>query len=357
MSTTQQTTMPAHSASAEQLIITPAQLHQDLALTASLQHQVQRHRQTIQSLVAGTAPGLLVVVGPCSLHDSQATLDFGQRLAALQQEVGDSLVLVMRAYIEKPRTILGWKGLVNDPDRDGSNNLNKGLHLARQLMLQLLELGLPLATEALNPALSPYFADLISWYALGARTTESQTHREMASNLPASLGFKNGTDGSLDIAINAIKAARQPQHITSINTQGQLVSLQAPGNCYGHLVLRGGASGPNYQPEQVAAACQALQQAGLNPRLMVDASHANCAKIAERQQQVLVSVGHQILNQQPIMGVMLESFIHAGQQPLQAGAGVYGQSMTDPCLDWAATRTSLLQLATQVEQQQLAKSA
>jgi len=333
----------------EQLITTPAELHQQLSIPEAIQAQITQQRLAIQKIITGEDKRLVVVVGPCSVHDTEATLDYARRLIQLQQEVADKLLLVMRVYIEKPRTCLGWKGMVNDPDRDGSNHLNKGLGVSRQLMLQIAQLGLPLATEALNPFLTPYFDDLISWYALGARTTESQTHREMASQLPGTLGFKNGTDGGFEVAVNAIKAAAQPQQITRINNQGQLVLSNSPGNQSSHLVLRGGNRGPNYQPQQVAAASQALRAAGVNPRVMIDASHANCGKVAERQQQVLESVGQQLQEGQPILGVMLESFLVAGQQPLQATEGIYGQSMTDPCLDWQATRISLLKLAQQVK--------
>lgn len=333
----------------EQLITTPAELAQQLPLPNTLQAQITQQRLAIQKIVTGEDKRLIAVVGPCSAHDTSATLDYAQHLAQLQEKVADKLLLVMRVYIEKPRTCLGWKGMVNDPDRDGSNNLTKGLVKSRQLMLQIAELGLPIATEALNPFLAPHFDDLISWYALGARTTESQTHREMASQLPGVLGFKNGTDGGLDVAINAIKAASQPQQITRINSNGRLVLSNSPGNQSSHLVLRGGNSGPNYQPAQVAAANQALRAAGVNHRVMIDASHANCGKVAERQQQVLESVGEQLQKGQAIMGVMLESFLVAGKQPLTAVEGVYGQSMTDPCLDWQATSRSLLKLAQQVK--------
>lgn len=337
------------SQTAERLLDSPAELRAKLPLAPHLQQQIQQQRQAIQRIVTGEDTRLLVVVGPCSVHDTTATLDYAQRLKQLQQKVPE-LLLVMRVYIEKPRTCLGWKGLVNDPDRDGSQQLNKGLHASRQLMQAVVELGLPVATEALNPDLAPYFDDLVSWYALGARTTESQTHREMASQLPGTLGFKNGTDGSIDVAVNAIKAASQPQFITRINAEGRLVQLQASGNVFGHLVLRGGQDGPNYQRDAVLAASRALQAAGLNPRVMVDASHANCGKIAERQAEVLADVGHQLQQGSPILGVMLESFLVSGQQPLTAAAGTYGQSMTDPCLDWDGTTASLVQLARQVGQ-------
>lgn len=333
----------------EQRLDTPAQLRQRLPLSTHLQQQIKQQRHAIQQVVLGQDSRLLVVVGPCSVHDRESTLDYARKLASLQQQVADSLLLVMRVYIEKPRTCLGWKGLVNDPDRDGSSRLNEGLAISRQLMLDVAALGLPIATEALNPHLAPYFDDLVSWYALGARTTESQTHREMASHLPGALGFKNGTDGSVDVAVNAIRAASQPQPITRINESGQLVMCQASGNPCGHLVLRGGHDGPNYQREHLLKASRALQAAGLNPRVMVDASHANCGKVAIRQRDVLEDLGQQLQQGSPLLGVMLESFLVGGQQALTAGSGVYGQSMTDPCMDWENTAESLQQLALQVK--------
>lgn len=336
------------AATTERLLNSPAELRQQLPMSAPLRQQIAEQRRAIDGIVSGNDSRLLVVVGPCSVHDPLATLDYANRLKTLQPQV-PHLLLVMRVYIEKPRTCLGWKGLVYDPDRDNSQQLNSGLRVSRELMQRIAELGLPIATEALNPELAPYFDDLVSWYALGARTTESQTHREMASALPGSIGFKNGTDGSVDIAVNAIKAASQAQYITRINNEGRLVQQQVAGNRSGHLVLRGGADGPNYQRDAVLAASRALQAAGLNPRVMVDASHANCGKIAERQADVLADVGAQLQQGSPILGVMLESFLVSGQQALTAEAGTYGQSMTDPCLNWDMTTASLQQLNHEVD--------
>lgn len=330
-------------------LTSPQELRQHLPLTGALAQQIQNQRTSLQQLTSGQDSRLIAVVGPCSVHDSSATLDYARRLRELQAKVEDQLLLVMRVYIEKPRTCLGWKGLVNDPQRNGQTDINAGLQASRQLMLEVAEMGLPLATEALNPQLAGYFDDLVSWYALGARTTESQTHREMASKLPGVLGFKNATDGGIEVAINAIKAAAQPQSITTINAQGQLVQELSPGNKQGHLVLRGGKSGPNYERQQLLQASQSLAQAGLNPRIMVDASHANCGKVAQRQVQVLEDMGQQLRQGSPLLGVMLESFLVAGSQPLQAEEGVYGQSMTDPCLDWETTRQALVNLAKDVK--------
>ena len=330
-------------------LTSPEELRQRLPLTRSLAQQIQNQRTRLQRLVSGEDSRLLVVVGPCSVHDREATLDYARRLKVLQSQVEDELLLVMRVYIEKPRTCLGWKGLVNDPQRNGQTDINAGLAVSRQLMLEVAELGLPIATEALNPQLAGYFDDLVSWYALGARTTESQTHREMASRLPGVLGFKNATDGGVEVAIHAIQAAAQPQSITAINAQGQLVQELSPGNPSGHLVMRGGKTGPNYHYTHLLQAGQALEQAGLNPRIMVDASHANCGKVAERQVDVLEDLGRQLQKGSPLLGVMLESFIAAGKQALQEEEGVYGQSMTDPCLDWISTQKALLKLAKDVK--------
>lgn len=334
-----------------EVLPTPEEVKQRFPLTSQLKQQVKQHRKELAALIndpkinAASSPKLLVVVGPCSLHCPQASLDYAQRLAALQREVGSSLKLVMRAYIEKPRSSLGWKGLVNDPSLQGTAGLAEGIFTSRQLFLQLLSTGLPLATEALNPNLAPYFDDLISWYALGARTTESQTHREMASLLPAGVGFKNSTDGSLEAAINALTAASQPQQITGINASGRLASFTSPGNPLGHLVLRGGSQGPNYFAEDVSQASQQLAAAGLNPKVMIDASHANSFKQPLKQLEVLADITKQLLAGQPLLGIMLESFLVTGNQAIQAENLAYGVSVTDACLGWQETSAALIQLA------------
>jgi 3-deoxy-7-phosphoheptulonate synthase len=330
-------------------LVSEQQLKEELPLPGPLTRQIDHQRKTLGQLLAGEDSRLLVIVGPCSVHDRESILDYARRLRELQARVENQLLLVMRVYIEKPRTCLGWKGMVNDPQRNGQTDINTGLQASRRLMLDIAELGLPIATEALNPQLVGYFDDLVSWYALGARTTESQTHREMASRLPGVLGFKNATDGGVEVAINAIKAAAQPQSITAINAQGRLVQEHSPGNAQGHLVMRGGKAGPNYDRASLLQASQQLAQAGLNPRVLVDASHANCGKVAERQVEVLQDLGQQLHQGSPLLGVMLESFIAGGNQPLQSQEGRYGQSMTDPCLDWAASSQALLSLAKEVK--------
>ncbi|SFB97637.1 3-deoxy-D-arabinoheptulosonate-7-phosphate synthase [Marinospirillum celere] len=333
-------------------LMTAAELKKKLPLPPGVQQRVDQQREQLKSLLAEKDSRFLAIVGPCSVHDREATLDYAQRLAELQERVGDQLLLVMRVYVEKPRTCLGWKGLVTDPQRDGQIDINTGLQSSRQLMLDVIKLGLPVATEALNPHLAGYFDDLVSWYALGARTTESQTHREMASGLPGVIGFKNATDGSIDVAIHAMKAAAAPQVITRINAAGQLVQEAVVGNADSHLVLRGGKSGPNYESASLLKASRELQATGVNSRILVDASHANCGKIAERQVQVLEEVAELLRTGHPVLGIMMESFLRGGNQPLQAGPGTYGQSMTDPCLDWEATQQALLQLAVEVKRAQ-----
>lgn len=328
-----------------EVLPTPEEVKQQLPLPSHLQQQVAKHRQELAKLLTSNNQPLLVVVGPCSLHCTEASLEYAQRLAALQTQVGSKLKLVMRAYIEKPRTSLGWKGLVNDPSLKGTADLAAGIIASRQLFLQLLATGLPLATEALNPALVPYFDDLISWYALGARTTESQTHREMASLLPAGVGFKNSTDGSFTAAINALTAASQAQQVTAINSAGRLANFTSPGNPLGHLVLRGGKNGPNYFAEDVNQASQGLAQAGLNPKVMIDASHANSFKQPLKQLEVLENIAEQLLAEQPILGVMLESFLTTGSQDINAKELAYGVSVTDACLGWQETQAALIKLA------------
>ncbi len=334
-----------HASLQGRCLIAPQQLKRQQPVSPVINNQITACRLALrEEIEAGEGP-LWIIAGPCSVHDEAATLDYARRLVSLQQQLGSSVRLIMRVYVEKPRTCLGWKGMVYDPQRDGQVDMNEGLSRSRQLMLAVAALGLPLATEALNPMLVPYFNDLISWYALGARTTESQTHREMASGLPGVIGFKNATDGGLDVAIHAMRAAAYPQVVTRINEQGQLEEGLMPGNAFSHLVLRGGHSGPNYDETSLLAASERLQTASLNPRVVVDASHANCGKVAERQVDVLKNLATQLRQGAPLLGVMLESFIHSGQQPLQAGEGQYGVSMTDPCLGWEATEEALQHLA------------
>ena len=290
-------------------------------------------------------PRLLVVVGPCSIHDPSAAKEYAERLAALQREV-PNLQLVMRAYFEKPRSTVGWKGLINDPHLNDSFVISEGLAIARQLLLDISTLGLPIATEALDPIIPQYLQDLISWSAIGARTTESQTHREMASGLSCAVGFKNGTDGSLEVAINALQSATAPHSFLGINPEGQVSVIHTKGNAFAHVVLRGGSNGPNYSPEHIRAAEEALEKIGATASIMVDCSHANSDKDHRKQARVLESVIKQIeAGNESITGVMVESNLEAGRQALDLDAGLrYGVSVTDACVDWDETDTLMRNL-------------
>jgi 3-deoxy-7-phosphoheptulonate synthase len=281
------------------------------------------------------------------VHDPAAALEYGERLAALRKRLGHELLIVMRVYFEKPRTTLGWKGLINDPRLDGSCDVATGLALARKLLLDLLERGVPAATETLDPVAPQYLADLVTWTAIGARTTESQTHREMASGLSMPVGFKNGTEGGLQIAIDAMKAARAPHSFIGIDAAGRVGVVRTTGNPYTHLTLRGGRGRPNYHAPEVQHACETLRNAGLRPQVVVDCSHDNSGKNHENQPKVLYELMSQLeAGSQQVLGVMLESNLRAGKQELVPGKPlVYGQSVTDACIDFEATDTLLTQLA------------
>jgi 3-deoxy-7-phosphoheptulonate synthase len=326
----------------------PALLRQRLPLSASLAERIQEDRQAIRAVLNGDDPRLLVVVGPCSLHDPESALEYAARLAELAPQVNDQLLLVMRAYVEKPRTTVGWKGLVYDPKLDGSGDMAEGLNVSRRLMLDILGFGLPIATELLQPLAAGYFDDLLGWAAIGARTSESQIHREMVSGLDLPVGFKNGTDGSLGIACDAMRSAEHPHQHFGIDDLGHPALLQTRGNPDTHLVLRGGHAGPNYDENSVAAARDALQRQDIASRIMVDCSHANSGKNPQRQPAVLESVVDQRLaGDSSLRGVMLESYLFDGCQPL-SGELRYGVSITDGCLGWAATERMLLAAATRL---------
>ena len=316
---------------------TPAELRQRLPLSRSLAARVHAQRQAIRAVLNGDDPRLLVVVGPCSLHDADAALDYAQRLAELAPQVEDRLLLVMRAYVEKPRTTIGWKGLVYDPHLDGSGDMAAGLALSRRLMLQMLDLGLPLASELLQPLVAGYLDDLLGWAAIGARTSESQVHRELVSGLDLAVGFKNGTDGSLGIANDAMRSAAHPHQHFGLDLHGRAALVETLGNPDTHLVLRGGHQGPNHDAASVAMARAALEKAGIAARIMVDCSHANSGKNPLRQPAVLGEVIDQRLaGDASLRGVMLESHLFDGCQPL-SGALQYGVSITDGCLGWSGT--------------------
>ncbi|WP_281351007.1 3-deoxy-7-phosphoheptulonate synthase [Budvicia diplopodorum] len=329
--------------SAEQILVTPEELKAKYPLSLNDEAKITAARQTIADILHGRDKRLLVVCGPCSIHDTEAALEYAARLKKLADETKDSLFIVMRVYFEKPRTTVGWKGLINDPHMDGSFDMEHGLHLARQLLLKLIAMGLPLATEALDPNSPQYLGDLFSWSAIGARTTESQTHREMASGLSMPVGFKNGTDGSLGTAINAMKAASMPHRFMGINQSGQVCLLQTQGNPDGHIILRGGKT-PNYEAEHVKECEVQMAKAGLNASLMIDCSHGNSNKDFRRQTDVVNSVLAQIkAGNRSIIGIMLESNIHEGNQSSeQPRAGmIYGVSVTDACINWETTDSLL----------------
>ncbi|WP_346798726.1 3-deoxy-7-phosphoheptulonate synthase [Halomonas sp. Bachu 37] len=328
---------------AQDVLITPESLKDAVPLTATAERSVIEGRRTIQNILEGKDPRLLVVVGPCSIHDVEAALDYARRLKQLAEEVKESLYIVMRVYFEKPRTTVGWKGLINDPHLNDSFEIEEGLHIARKLLVDLAELGLPLATEALDPISPQYMQDCISWSAVGARTTESQTHREMASGLSCPVGFKNGTDGSLDVAINALQSVAHPHNFLGINQAGQVAIIRTRGNAYGHVVLRGGNGKPNYDSVSVALAEQELKKAGLSPNIMIDCSHANSNKDAALQPLVLDNVTNQILEgNHSIIGLMVESNIGWGNQKMTEDLSqlTYGVSITDACIDWDTTVTA-----------------
>lgn len=333
---------------ARTVLPTPAEIKGRYPLSPALEGFVLRNRRALQNIIDARDPRIFVVVGPCSVHDVAAAMDYAKRLKPLADALSDTLVLVMRVYFEKPRTTVGWKGLINDPDMDDSFQIEKGIGIARKLLLDLAELGLPTATEALDPIMPQYLGDLITWNAIGARTTESQTHREMASGLSTPVGFKNGTDGSLTVAINALKSARQSHHFLGINEDGRPAVIQTRGNNYGHVVLRGGAGRTNYDSVSVTLCEQALHKAGLPERIVIDCSHGNSNKDPALQPLVARDCMEQIVcGNKSIIGLMLESNLEAGNQDIPADRSQlrYGVSVTDGCIDWASTEKTLRDLA------------
>jgi len=325
-------------------IPSPDEVQERIPLTDSAAETVLAGRNALRAILERKDPRLFVVVGPCSIHDPDAALDYARRLKRLAGEVGDTLVLVMRVYFEKPRTVVGWKGFVNDPFMDDSFRIDEGIARARTLLMQLAELGLPTGSEALDPICPQYLAELISWYAIGARTTESQTHREMASGLSAPVGFKNGTDGGLEVAINAIKSAALPHGFLGVNSAGRTSVIRSRGNPHGHLVLRGGGGRPNYDTVSVRLAEQELAKAKLAPNIVVDCSHANSMKDPALQPLVFNDCAHQIIEgNRSIVGMMLESNLGAGSQaiPQDRSQLRYGVSVTDACIDWNSTEELL----------------
>jgi 3-deoxy-7-phosphoheptulonate synthase len=319
---------------------TPEDLHGRLPLSGEAASVVTQGREALRNILDRKDPRMFIVVGPCSIHDPIAGLDYARRLKALQAEVGDTLLLVMRVYFEKPRTTTGWKGYINDPDMDDSFHVDRGMENARRFLLDVAELGLPTATEALDPISPQFLGDLIAWTAIGARTTESQTHREMSSGLSTPVGFKNGTDGDIGIAINAILSASHPHSFLGLNSQGRVAIVRTSGNPYGHVVLRGGDGRPNYDTVSVAMAEQALAKAKLPANIVIDCSHANSYKNPDLQPLVMADVVNQIrFGNQSLVGVMVESNIVAGKQPIPDDLSqlTYGCSVTDGCVGWDTT--------------------
>jgi 3-deoxy-7-phosphoheptulonate synthase len=338
----------------------PAQLKAERPLTDRAADSVRSGRTQLTRILERSDPRLFVVVGPCSIHDPDAALEYARRLRALADEVADTLLLVMRVYFEKPRTATGWKGYINDPDMDDSFQIGKGMRGARALLLAFGELGLPTGSEALDPLSPQYLADLIAWYAIGARTTESQTHREMASGLSTPVGFKNGTDGGLDVAVNAIRSARSAHSFLGIGPDGRTAIVRTRGNPLGHLVLRGGGGRPNYDTVSVRLAESALTKAGLAPSIVVDCSHSNSMKDPALQPLVFMDCIHQIKEgNRSIVGLMLESHLNAGNQPIPADRTQlsYGMSVTDACIDWATTADLLRRAARELRPVLAARAA
>ncbi|MFG0587486.1 3-deoxy-7-phosphoheptulonate synthase [Acinetobacter sp. YQ_14] len=330
-----------------QTLITPAELKADLPLSEAASQTVLQGRDTVRNILDGNDKRLFVVIGPCSIHDPKAAHEYADRLKELSEKVKDTLYLVMRVYFEKPRTTVGWKGLINDPDMNDSFNIEKGLHIGRGLLIDLNEKGLPCATEALDPNSPQYYQDLISWSAIGARTTESQTHREMSSGLSSPVGFKNGTDGGLTVATNAMQSVKHGHSFLGLNENGQVAIINTKGNPYAHVVLRGGNGKPNYDATSVADAEAALAKAKVSNKIMIDTSHANSNKDPYLQPLVLKNITEQILDgNKSIVGIMVESHLKGGRQDIPENLCdlEYGKSVTDGCIDWDTTEKALLEM-------------
>ena len=334
-------------------LISPALLRQEHPLDSRTGQRIEHARAEVTNILNGTDDRLVVVVGPCSIHDRDAALEYASRLALDAERFADELCVVMRVYFEKPRTTLGWKGLINDPDLDGSFAVNKGLRLARGLLLEVSGLGLPVGSEFLDPIIPQFLADAVSWGAIGARTAASQVHRQLCSALSMPVGIKNSTEGDVQIAVDGVRAAAAGHVFAGINSDGLAALISTTGNPDCHVILRGGARGPNYSAPDVAAALDRLSAAGLPPRVIVDASHGNSGKSQVRQAEVVAELTDRIGAGEPgIMGLMLESFLVAGRQELTLGRAhelCYGQSITDPCMDWTTTSALLERLARAVD--------
>ena len=331
-----------------EVLITPEELKASLPISDSARQTIAEGRQAIRNIIDRKDHRLFVVIGPCSIHDIAAAKEYGKRLKKLADEVSETLYLVMRVYFEKPRTTTGWKGLINDPHLDDTFEIEEGLHIGRSLLLELSEMGLPTATEALDPISPQYLQELIAWSAIGARTTESQTHREMSSGLSSSVGFKNGTDGGLEVAINALHSVASPHSFLGINTEGKVAIVNTAGNPYSHIVLRGGGGKPNYDSVSIKLCEDELKKANISQNIMVDCSHANSSKNAALQPLVMEDISNQILEgNKSIIGLMIESNLKFGNQKILKNLDEmeYGVSVTDACIDWETTETAIRDMA------------
>ena len=328
----------------QEILISPKALKEKIQISDAARKTVNTGRAAIENILDRKDHRIFIVVGPCSIHDTDSAIDYANRLKALADDVSDTLCLVMRVYFEKPRTTTGWKGLINDPHLNDSFKITEGLHVGRKLLMEIAEIGLPTATEALDPISPQYMHDLITWAAIGARTTESQTHREMASGLSSAVGFKNGTDGGLSVAINALKSVASPHRFLGVNAEGNVSVITTAGNSYSHVVLRGGDGKPNYDSVSIAMTEENLRSSGIAENIMVDCSHANSNKNHELQPLVVENVTNQILEgNKSIIGLMIESNINAGNQNITSDIKdlKYGVSITDSCMDWSTTEITI----------------
>ncbi len=328
------------------LLASPQQIHKEFPAGPKSIETVLKGREVVQNVLDGKDKRLFVVMGPCSIHDTKAALEYAQKLKALSEKVKEHFYLVMRVYFEKPRTTVGWKGLINDPHMDDSFKIEEGIKIARKLLLEVTEMGLPTATEALDPITPQYMADLICWSAIGARTTESQTHREMSSGLSTPVGFKNGTDGNIEVAINAMKSALSSHHFLGIDPEGRISVFKTKGNPYSHIVLRGGNKKSNYDADSVKHCEEVLEKEGLRKKIMIDCSHGNSNKDHRNQPKVFQTVIDQVVaGNQSIVGMMVESHLSEGNQPIPSDLSLmkYGVSVTDKCIDWSTTEKMILE--------------
>ena len=340
-------------------LVSPVIIHEQFPITDKAANTTAKGREEIQAIMSGSDDRLVVVVGPCSIHDPKSALEYASRLKDLKEELQDDLVIVMRVYFEKPRTTVGWKGLINDPDLNSSFSVNRGLGVARDLLVSINDMGVPAGCEYLDLITPQYTGDVVAWGAIGARTTESQCHRELASGLSCPVGFKNGTSGDLKIAVDAVGAASNPHHFLSVTKEGRTAIVESTGNRFTHIILRGGSTEPNYSAEHVSMAAQMLESAGLRPNIMIDFSHANSHKTPSRQKEVSSNVCEQIATgEDRVFGIMIESHLVEGAQKVEEGKDlIYGQSITDGCIGWSETEELCRNLSNAVRSRRSLKKA